>query len=201
MITAKSTFQIKAPRMTTTSRRIVMLSLFVSITACSPRLHPIVLPLDDETRMKVDRLWNKLLENPSDPDRELVLDAIVLGELHHTGVDQFWFRAEKRFDEGFAVITSQYDRYALFEGSVTVEILDRNRSLLRRLTYSDREVFQVMFDMRINPETKQARMFSESNSNDEPRPTPVIQPKATDREVELRKQRVEALIGDDQTDE
>ncbi len=164
----------------------ILLPTLLFLCACQTRLHPVVMPIDDETRARVNELWNAVLKSPAAPDRELVLDAIVMGELHHMGVDRFWFRSEKKFEGGWVVLSNYYDRSAFQEGQFTVEVFDHDRLLLSRLTYSDKEVIQVMNDLR-------RVVFKGSVTM--PDGAEVSSPtQAAEEQVEARKKRIEDLV-------
>lgn len=101
---------------------------------------PIVQRLDAEKQRAANLIWDKLFADPSNVDREIVLDAIVPMDLHYKGVDHFWFRSEKKIASGFVVMSSHFVRERPEDDHLNVDLLDEDRLLVRRLTYTGTEV-------------------------------------------------------------
>jgi|HubBroStandDraft_1064217.scaffolds.fasta_scaffold486025_1 hypothetical protein len=129
-------------------RRLLLLCLFLPLTGCGPMLFPGFNRLDDKTQAQVNQEWNNML-NPTDRlDRELLLDTIMMFQLHEEGVDRGAFHSEKDFDGGTVLMDVNYDRANEKSGWFDITIKDKSGQIVRSEHYSEYEVHAQLDELQ-----------------------------------------------------
>lgn len=125
--------------------RIVCCIMLFSVwngVGCSPLALPMVPRVDEEGQARYEEVWGNLQrEAVGDADRQLLLDAMIVGQLHVMGVDRFEARSEKRIEAGgAAVMEIRFDRHNPPMDRFTLTFLDETGAEVRRETYLRHEV-------------------------------------------------------------
>jgi hypothetical protein len=96
--------------------------------------------LDQESQDACDYGWQHLVASGPEVGRQALLDAILMYQLWHRGVDRLHLRGEKQAGSTLVVMESDFDR-ADPDGDVfTVSFIDAQRGLLRREEFAAADV-------------------------------------------------------------
>ena len=121
--------------------RILLVTIGLCLSGCrGPLSSPVVQRLDDESQHKVDKAWMNILTPPEALDRLTLLDAIMLGQLHETGVDSLLFISEKRVGENTVIMEIRYDRENPADEEYSVTYVDTEGNVIRQERFAREEV-------------------------------------------------------------
>lgn len=101
---------------------------------------PGVLRLPPEEQAKVDCTWDHLADPERLVERQALLDAIVLSQLHQLGIDRLELRCEKTTAHGLVVIEVHYDRLAPAVDCMVIRFFDPDGHCRRVECYPNQEV-------------------------------------------------------------
>lgn len=103
---------------------------------------PTVRRVDAKMDPQINKAWSRLLATPDRADRVLLLDAIVLGQMHEIGVDSVEFTSEKRVPGGTVQMEVHFQReHPEIDGFCFTQF-DSEQNVLRRERYSLDEVHE-----------------------------------------------------------
>lgn len=128
-------------------RQFIALLAILTLTGCGPLTFPAVQRLDPEEQARVDSSWNNMLAPAGRLDRQVLLDTLILFQLHQAGVDCLVLRSEKTFDGGTAVMEVHHDRANPTLDRFEVRIYDTDWRMVRHEQYPSDEVFQVIREL------------------------------------------------------
>ncbi len=80
----------------------------------------------------IDEAWDNLFTPPRRTDRLLLLDAVVLHQLHQSGVDRLEMISEKRVRDGRVVMRVHFDREHPERDEFTITLSDHRGRPQRR---------------------------------------------------------------------
>lgn len=116
---------------------------FVAWGACGcsgPLGIPMVMRLEDEKQAQVTETWDAMLTPADRVERTLLLDTILAGQLHQTGVDELEFTSRKYTTEGMVVMEVRFARENPELDEFTFEYFDYDGNELRRERFQFDEV-------------------------------------------------------------
>lgn len=96
--------------------------------------------LSDEQQREYDYGWDQLVAQRSAAERETLLDALLLSQAWHAGVDRFQLVAEKDIGDITVVMESTFLRELPDEDTFTVTFLNPSGAVLRSETYAGVEL-------------------------------------------------------------
>lgn len=115
----------------------------VVLAGCGPMFFPGVLRLPPEEQAKVDCTWDHLADPERLVERQALLDAIVLSQLHQLGIDRLDLRCEKTTAHGLVVIEVHYDRLAPAVDCMVIRFFDNDGHCRRVECYPNQEVMDA----------------------------------------------------------
>lgn len=117
----------------------VMLSILF-LSGCGPvSPQPAVVRVSPEHQEKIDHAWSCMTSKP-DVDRLLLLDCIIVRQLHHLGVDSLEMTVRKRLDAGEVEMILRFDRDDPEIDEFVVNVFDVRGRPVRREYYAGDEV-------------------------------------------------------------
>ena len=119
----------------------ILLVLIPLLAACGPMMAPAIRRLAPDEQAQVDGMWNNLLAKPDRLDRELLLDVMIVYQLHQLGVDKANYHAEKEFVAGTVLMDVSFDRKLPLDDWFVVSISDTSGRCLRKERYTGEEVW------------------------------------------------------------
>ena len=120
---------------------VLRMTLFVAATGCSGlSVKPMPERLNQKSQQACDSGWQHIVAGEAAVERQALLDAILVHQVWHRGVDRLHLRSEKQVGNTLVIMESDYDR-ADPDGDVfTVSVIDAQRGLLRREEFSAADV-------------------------------------------------------------
>lgn len=87
-----------------------VLACLLAVSGCAGfAVKPIPDRLPDESQARVDAAWEHMISLDSELDRQSLLDAVLLHQLWHVGVDHVEFSAQKWVGDVLVVMESSFD--------------------------------------------------------------------------------------------
>lgn len=120
--------------------RILALSFVLCLVGCGPITKPMVDRLPEEQQQVVDATWDNMFTPPERLDRILLLDVLIVNQMHQYGVDRLELRSEKRVCNGRVIMTIRFDRADPAFDEFTISYLDEQGRERRRERYSTQEI-------------------------------------------------------------
>ncbi len=125
----------------------VTLILALLIAGCGPMTIPAIRPLDPEQQAVVDGMWNNMLTPDDRLDRDLLLDVILINQLHQLGADRVRYVAIKETAAGTVTMVVDFDRARRAagrpdSGTFTVTLSNPAGAVIRRDVYTGNEVLE-----------------------------------------------------------
>lgn len=140
--------------------------ILVLASGCrGPLAVPMVERLDEQQQTRVDDVWSIMLGSHPPVDRTLLLDIVLLHQLHQFGVDSLRLTSTKRVADGYVEMQVTFDRDQpdLDEFSVThfhADGREIRRERYARADIEDRIAFftgSTMVDETATPEAREAQ--------------------------------------------
>lgn len=129
-----------------------LVALVLLAAGCrGPLPTPMVERLSEAQQLEVDAAWNNLFTPIDRVDREVLLDAIVLHQLHQSGVDSLRLVAEKALDGGRVIMEIRFDRARPEDDVFLLTCLDFMGFAVRHERWSGDEVRQRVADLEPPP--------------------------------------------------
>ncbi len=139
--------------------------LLIASGCRGPLAVPMVERLDSPAQAKVDGVWGVLLDSQAPVDRTLLLDIVLLHQLHQLGVDSLHLTSTKRVADGYIEMQVRFERDQpeLDEFSVThfhADGREIRRERYARADIEERIAFftgSTMVDETATPEAREAQ--------------------------------------------
>lgn len=121
--------------------RVTLISLcLLTVAGCGPLMRPMVDRLDDQTQARVDDTWDNMFSPVDRLDRTLLLDVILVGQLHQYGVDRLHMVSEKYVGDGLVVMEVSFDRAVPEADEFVVAYVDGDGYEIRRESYTREDI-------------------------------------------------------------
>src|SRR5436309_2428621 len=94
-------------------RRIDLISLALVLPlfpGCGPTVVPAFVRVGPEQQAQIDASWKNMLTPTDRLDRELLLDVMLVYQLHQLGIDHATYEADKEFADGTIHMRVTFDR-------------------------------------------------------------------------------------------
>jgi hypothetical protein len=131
----------------------------VTLHGCGPMRMPMPVRLDDESQKSFDQAWEKALTPVGRFNHQGLLDVFLLTQAYQAGVDKLTLRSEKKTAAAVVVMEIEFDRLKPEQDRFEVKIYDHGRKLLRRESYSRKEVEDTYSDLFVRE--KQLREWAD----------------------------------------
>src|SRR5437588_2750266 len=125
-------------------RRVHLISsllLLPLLPGCGPTTVPAFVRLGPEQQARLDASWKNMLTPTDRLDRELLLDVMLVYQLHQLGIDRATYEADKAFGDGAIHMRVTFDRAKPLDDRFVVEVRNKQKQLIRTETYSGEEVW------------------------------------------------------------
>lgn len=98
------------------------------LTGCGPLFTPMTARLTPEDQRRIDVTWDNMLTPVGRPDRQTLLDTLIVFWLYQVGVDHFHLISEKYLTHGKVVMEVNCDRASPELDEFVVAVLDDRQS-------------------------------------------------------------------------
>ncbi len=120
---------------------ILSIGILAVIAGChGPLAVPMVSRLAPQEQEQVEQSWDNMLMPPDRLDRTLLLDTIIVLELHTRGVDRLRMTSEKFIDGAMVRMEVIFDRDTPESDAFVLSIFDDDGNELRYESYSPDEI-------------------------------------------------------------
>lgn len=110
------------------------------VIGCGPMSKPMVVRLEEKDQTFVDQAWGNMLTPVDRLDRILLLDTILVRQMHQTGIDRLHFVSRKDLPGGTVRMEVFFDRQNPEADVFAVTYVDRSGRALRSEKYTREEV-------------------------------------------------------------
>lgn len=121
-------------------RAITIASLIAPLVGCGPLVTPMVVRLTEENQARVDESWVNMFSPPQRLDRTLLLDTLVMNQMHERGVDELRLVSKKRVGDALVVMEVDFNRLEPDFDAFTVTYINAPGMEARRERYTFDEV-------------------------------------------------------------
>jgi hypothetical protein len=123
---------------------VIVLLCALPLAGCGPMMFPAVERLDPQEQAEVDGVWDAMLNPAAKADRQVLLDALLLQQLHQRGVDRLILRSEKLFTGGTAVLEVFFERANEAADRFELTVLDMDNKVARHESWPADEVIEAV---------------------------------------------------------